>query len=200
MALIQKLHLEHLPESQTVNVALFRSVTNASFLHQQLLSGNTDFEYAFIDASIITSRTHALAAVFRAVNDLLEGRLRTRNVHSEIVFCLSPTNNIAESFRRFGISPTTRDLLVIKVASNPDLTASTIQQHLSASIQGTQTPFEDDVLAETVDWAKVRKYYKLSALGGGKVGGLTMNGNAGPEWQKEMEMHILGAMALRGMS
>lgn len=43
----------------------------------------------------ITSRLHALAATYRAVNDLLENRLRTRNVHSEIVFSLSPSNNVS---------------------------------------------------------------------------------------------------------
>jgi len=38
---------------------------------------------------------HALAAAFRAVNDLIEGRLRSRNVHSEVVFALSPNNNVS---------------------------------------------------------------------------------------------------------
>lgn len=42
----------------------------------------------------IVSRLHLLAAAFRAVNDSIEGRLKTRNIHSEIVFCLSPNNNV----------------------------------------------------------------------------------------------------------
>jgi hypothetical protein len=43
----------------------------------------------------VVSRLHALAAAYRAVNDLLENRLRSRNVHSEIVFSLSPNNNVS---------------------------------------------------------------------------------------------------------
>jgi EKC/KEOPS complex subunit CGI121/TPRKB len=54
MSLLQSLHLEHLPESYTLHVALFHSVANASFLHQQLLAGNSEFEYAFIDACIVS--------------------------------------------------------------------------------------------------------------------------------------------------
>jgi EKC/KEOPS complex subunit CGI121/TPRKB len=50
---LESLHLEHLPPNYNVHVALFESVTNAAFLHQQLLSGNTDFEYALIDASVV---------------------------------------------------------------------------------------------------------------------------------------------------
>lgn len=42
----------------------------------------------------LLSPTHVLAAVFRAVNDALRNRLRSRNVHSEIVFSLSPNNNV----------------------------------------------------------------------------------------------------------
>jgi EKC/KEOPS complex subunit CGI121/TPRKB len=38
---------------------------------------------------------HVLAAVFRAANDYLNNRLKSRNVHSEIVFALSPNNNVS---------------------------------------------------------------------------------------------------------
>lgn len=43
----------------------------------------------------ILSTTHALAAVFRAANDYGNGRIRSRNVHSEIVFALGPNNNVS---------------------------------------------------------------------------------------------------------
>ena len=42
----------------------------------------------------IISTTHVLAAVFRAANDFLNGRLKSRNVHSEIVVCLGGNNNV----------------------------------------------------------------------------------------------------------
>jgi EKC/KEOPS complex subunit CGI121/TPRKB len=57
MPLLQSLNLEHLPASHAVHVALYRGVKNASFLQQQLLAGNTDFEYALIDAGVVS--THA---------------------------------------------------------------------------------------------------------------------------------------------
>ena len=43
----------------------------------------------------ILSINHVLAGVFRAINDLVNGRLKSRNVHSEIVFSLSPNNNVS---------------------------------------------------------------------------------------------------------
>lgn len=35
-------------------MGLFQDVKNATFLHQQLLDGNGDFEYAFIDAEVVS--------------------------------------------------------------------------------------------------------------------------------------------------
>ena len=54
MALLQTVHLEHLPQSHAIHIALYRDIKNASFLQQQLLAGNTDFEYALIDAGVVS--------------------------------------------------------------------------------------------------------------------------------------------------
>ena len=86
-ATMETLTLPHLPNSP-IQVGLFKNVQNAAFLRQQLLEGNSDFEYAFLDASVL------LAACFRAISDALSNRLKSRNVHSEVVFSLSPNNNV----------------------------------------------------------------------------------------------------------
>lgn len=52
---LETVTLEHLPASHKVYVALFHGVKNAAFLHQQLLARNPEFEYAFIDASVVSS-------------------------------------------------------------------------------------------------------------------------------------------------
>jgi EKC/KEOPS complex subunit CGI121/TPRKB len=106
------LQLPHLP-GYTIHALLFKDVKNAATLRKELIAGNADFEYAFLDATKvimkplsknmcggeltmcqIISVNHSLAAVFRAVNDAEHNRLKSRNVHSEIVFSLSPNNNV----------------------------------------------------------------------------------------------------------
>jgi EKC/KEOPS complex subunit CGI121/TPRKB len=91
---LETIALEHVPPTHRVHVAFFRSVSNAAFLQSQLLARNPAFEYAFIDAAAIVSRLQLLAAVFRAVTGLLDGNLKTPNVHSEIVCSLSASNNV----------------------------------------------------------------------------------------------------------
>lgn len=53
MSLLETIRLSHVPEDTPVHVALYKDLKNASFLRQQLISGNTDFQYAFIDASVV---------------------------------------------------------------------------------------------------------------------------------------------------
>ena len=69
MATLLTLHLAHLPSDLAVHVALYTDLQNASFLRDQLLQGNPDFEYALIDASVVRRTliyllTSLLAATF----------------------------------------------------------------------------------------------------------------------------------------
>ncbi|KZF24440.1 CGI-121-domain-containing protein [Xylona heveae TC161] len=212
MALIETFHLSHLPSSYAVHAALYRDVQNASFLRQQLLSGNTEFEYAFLDATSIISTMHALAAAFRATNDFMNNRLRSRNVHSETVFCLSPNNNIADSFRRFGVNDTTTNLLVIKICTGGEITTDGVRTHLSRAVDGAAVPFIDESLRSMTDLAKIKKIYKIGTSNNvGSAGKrnksdisptgsqMVLNGNqAELKERKELEVAILGLMALRG--
>lgn len=52
MSGMEFLRLPQFPQYPVV-AGLFRNVENASFLRQQLLQGNTDFEYAFLDAAMV---------------------------------------------------------------------------------------------------------------------------------------------------
>lgn len=50
---LETVSLEHVPSSYAVYLTLFRDIQNAAFLQQQLLDRNADFEYAFVDASVV---------------------------------------------------------------------------------------------------------------------------------------------------
>ncbi|EQL00390.1 Kinase binding protein [Ophiocordyceps sinensis CO18] len=195
---LETVALEHLPVSHTVRFALFRHVENAAFLHQQLLARNAAFEYALIDASVIFSRRQLLSAVFKATLAAVNGSLKTPNVHSETVTSLSASSNIADAYRRFGVSPTTKDLLVVKVTfateANPEPpSAETIWDHLTANVEGQAMSVTDENISAATDLPKVRKYYKLN--------GLAWLDAIKDEQKKrsEVEMLILDAMALRGV-
>jgi EKC/KEOPS complex subunit CGI121/TPRKB len=156
------------------------------------------------------------------MNDYLNDRLKSRNVHSEAVFSLSPNNNvcgihvlthsvakltfckIGEAFRRFGVSETTKNLLVLKVATSPDITLESVTRHLSANIKGRECVFDDATLGNVADLDRIRKVYKLGAAIPTGRSTTTMNGDSGSNLNKSvdeskaLEVHVLGLMALRG--
>lgn len=93
----------------------------------------------------------------------------------------------------------------------------TVSQHLSASINGTLVEFSDLSLANTADIARIKKLYKLGGIGDdghkGKrrrkdgreegsdlIDGLNDRdkGGGAERERKELEVAILGLMALRG--
>ena len=52
--LLESIRIPHMPEELHLFAALFSDVQNPVFLREQLLAGNTAFEYAFIDASMVS--------------------------------------------------------------------------------------------------------------------------------------------------
>ena len=51
--MVEQISLVHMPSELAVYAAFYRDLQNAKFLREQLLAGNSDFEYAFIDASMV---------------------------------------------------------------------------------------------------------------------------------------------------
>ena len=107
------------------------------------------------------------------------------------------------------MSPDTTALLVLKVADpdKPAITRESVQQHLSAVVEGTPVEFSDHVLRAMTDLARVKKAYKLNSVAGSGSGS-GKGGKAAPadvqeaaaDDFKQIEVAMLGAMALRGAS
>lgn len=100
---------------------------------------------------------------------------------------------IAEAYRRYGISPSSKNLIVVKVIDGDTPSHADIQAHLDANFEGERLPVTDDNIAAATDMSKVAKYYKLNGLG-------WLDSIKDPAAKrKETEMLIIGSMALRGV-
>ncbi|KAI0333470.1 CGI-121-domain-containing protein [Cubamyces sp. BRFM 1775] len=166
---MQSFRYPHLPsELSAVHVALFTNVTNSAALRSRIVrasqlegpEGNAEREavnFAFIDARLICSLLHLQTAVYQAILAQAQRSLRTKTVHSEILWTLNPTNNITEAIRRYGVGDATTSLIVVRIAS-PDL--DNVEQRMTSVVEGTLAPLDD--LAKVTDWSSVKKYYKLN--------------------------------------
>ncbi|KAK5896018.1 hypothetical protein CgunFtcFv8_009663 [Champsocephalus gunnari] len=83
--------------------------------------------------------------------------MKTRSLYSEIIFNLSPTNNISEAFKRFGCSDGDDSVLVVFIHNEDE---SQLLADLTARVSGRQVPVEE--VSSLTDHAKVKKLYKVT--------------------------------------
>ncbi|KAF9453144.1 CGI-121-domain-containing protein [Macrolepiota fuliginosa MF-IS2] len=157
------------PERATTHVALFRNVTNAAALRKRIIGASTmsgeagelereEINYAFIEARLITSWLHLQTAVYQAILAETQNALRTKTVHSEVLWNLNPTNNITEAIRRYGISDTTTSLLVVRIDAGT-IPANDMELKMKKVVNGEIVPFSQ--IKDITDWSTIKKYHKL---------------------------------------
>ena len=94
---------------------------------------------------------------------------------------------ITESFRRFGISPTTTSLICIKVSCPAQpISSEAVKKHLAEVVKGTPVEFSDAAISQITDWAKVAKCYKIKTAGTTHVA-------------PSLELEILGKLVMRAV-
>ncbi|KDN48042.1 hypothetical protein RSAG8_03058, partial [Rhizoctonia solani AG-8 WAC10335] len=158
------------PELSRVHIALFTNVQNAAELRSRLIKASTmegeegekereAVNFAFVDAAPITSLLHLQTAIQQATLASTDGALRTKTVHSEILWALNSSNNISESIKRFGVSDSSKSLFAVRI-SGPELSIDDVLASMKAAVQGEEVPPE--ALSEITDWPLVCKYYKVS--------------------------------------
>ncbi|XP_022801798.1 EKC/KEOPS complex subunit Tprkb-like [Stylophora pistillata] len=87
--------------SYTTNLALFTNVKNSIDLRKLIIQGK--IEAALLNASMIIDPFHVAIAGHKALQLFQQGKMKTRTLHSEIVFNLSPsTNEYKGSSKGFG--------------------------------------------------------------------------------------------------
>ncbi|GAA5993701.1 hypothetical protein JCM10908_001336 [Rhodotorula pacifica] len=171
----------------TVHLCLF-AVRNAADLRARLVAasqlaeddeGNKErraVDFAFIDAKMITSRMHTLVAVQQALLARADGALKTKTIHSEVLWLLEPGTNISDSLKHFGLSPSTRHLLLVHIApldsgdSDDDGSArrrgeaDEVLKRMEAIVEGEMLSLEDlgRLPDGGTDEKAIRKTYKLN--------------------------------------
>ncbi|KAF5906795.1 EKC/KEOPS complex subunit TPRKB, partial [Clarias magur] len=94
----------------------------------------------------------ALLAANKAVHVQKIGKMKTRSLYSEIIFNLSPTNNISEAFKRFGISDNDNAVLIVLVHNTEE---AYNKDDILSKVDGQQIPA--DQISTLSDLAKIKK-------------------------------------------
>ncbi|CAG8451906.1 11288_t:CDS:2 [Paraglomus brasilianum] len=171
--------LEPFPSHGLVHISLYRNVKNAKELRKRLLSRDTELCYAFIDARVILDKFQVLVASNIAIYNETHNKLITHNVHSEVVYSLSPSTNIRESLKNHGLSDDSTDVIIVKIGDS----AETVQAHLARIIKGEERDVKE--ITSCVDLARVKKCYKI-------VDGISD--------REELLKAVIGSIAIKNLS
>lgn len=155
------------PRTGSRQFCIYRS--SSSLFHKS--SGSSSYWHQCKVASLL----HLQTAIYQAILADSQGSLRTKTVHSEVLWALSPTNNvrltsctlfyrlshfifkITEALRRYGVSDTGTALFVVRIAPTKE---ENVQDKMNATIKGYIVPV--NTLQQLTDWSAIRKVYQIA--------------------------------------
>ncbi|KAG0259484.1 hypothetical protein BG011_002596 [Mortierella polycephala] len=147
--------IDTLPTVGDIHMACFTGVKNAAALKERLQNQDKSLAFAMVESNLIMDVFQLLVATTKAAHDNEAGKLSTQTVSSEIIYNLSPTKNIAESLKRFGITEDTTSLIAVKIGGNSD----EVLEDMSTTVDGNLVSFS--ALDQEKDMVKLRQYYKI---------------------------------------
>lgn len=149
----------------TLALFLVKECENAPELRTWILQGGTCLpEAALIDASMIFDPVIIQAAAGMALQQHISPglSLKSKTLHSEIVFSLSGSKHIGRSLAKFGIKDDTKNLLVAMFDASPEDLKKVMN-----SVRGEVVTGEDAIrkeLENICDTQDICKTYKISNI------------------------------------
>lgn len=153
---------------------LATDVENLTDIKANLIKGNTQYDYGFVNAKNIVSLEQIRSAYYKVMVDERHDTMKTRTLHTEFIYALSPFKNIMDCLNKFGISKDSKTLLILKIVKSDELNEEYINENLdnlSKIVDGKFIDLTDENLINHVDVKVVEKNTKL------KIRGTPLEGN-----------------------
>lgn len=145
-----------------VFLAYYDNVPSAilATVKQELVARNPEYDYGFLSTTHLVSLEQLRASLHKAVQNMVQNTMKANSINTEIIFSLSPVNNINDALKRFGVDETRTDVLIVKVC-DAETDLETLEKSVSALLGIQPTELTDEHLFTKYDEKKFRKLFKL---------------------------------------
>ena len=134
----------------SVAIGFYKNVQNCGEIQEKIANGSINA--AVVKASLVVDVFQLLVATNKAFFLHSINKMKTRNVFSEILFNLSPSNKISECFKLFGIDKNCKDIIVICLDDD--------HKKVKNLVSGDEIDLS--TLENSCDMEAIRKLYKLN--------------------------------------
>ncbi|KAJ3028596.1 UNVERIFIED_CONTAM: hypothetical protein HDU68_001323 [Siphonaria sp. JEL0065] len=143
---------------QSVQLMLFENVLNTKEVKSKVIAGDLSIpQCVMINPALVADAFQLQTACSRAYINQAQNSMKTKTIFSEILFSLSPSMNIAESMRQFGISDTSSSLFVLFPRGTEVEDVRTVAK-IQDAIKGESVPVHYNL----TDLSVLKKVYKLN--------------------------------------
>lgn len=184
---------------KTVFISVFKDVKKPVLdkVKAKLIEGDKKYDYCFLNCSYIISRERLLSGIYKSLVNYDTDNYKAKTVNTEIIFNMSPINNIMDSLKRFGVDNSKEydHLICIKIIDDDDdvngkLDGKFLNEELMSLLDcdpEQNIKLTDEFLKLAIDITKVKKAYKLNDT------------KLTSEDQDELSRLVIGACLLRGV-
>lgn len=147
---------------------LVKNVENLQVIKENLIKPNKDYDYGFINTNNVVSLEQIYSAYYKIMLDESNGSMKSRTLHTEFIYALSPFKNIMDCLNKFGISKTSNSLLILKITKEEEYSQDYLNSQLNnikSIVVGDFVELNDANLQKSVDVKTLEKNYKLKIRG-----------------------------------
>lgn len=147
---------------------LVTDIRNQQDIKEKVIKGNLKYDFAYINGHNLLSLEQLYSALYKTLLDKSQNGMKSKTLHTEFIYNLSPMKNIMDCLNKFGVSEDAHTMVVVRIVQNDKITPDYFNEVLKSVqeiIDGDIIELSDMNLQHFSDLKKIEKNFKIDQFG-----------------------------------